>query len=62
VASQFSVAATTGGVTAAKGFTAAGLHCGIKAKAGALDLGCWRPTGPCRRPASSRPTWRRPRR
>jgi len=39
VASQFSVAATTGGVTAAKGFTAAGLHCGIKAKAGALDLG-----------------------
>jgi glutamate N-acetyltransferase / amino-acid N-acetyltransferase len=39
VATQFSVAAATGGVTAAQGFTAAGLHCGIKAKAGALDLG-----------------------
>ena len=38
VASQFSVAAATGGVTAPTGFTAAGLHCGIKAKAGALDL------------------------
>jgi len=38
VASQFTVAAATGGVTAAKGFTAAGLHCGIKAKAGVLDL------------------------
>ena len=39
VAAQFSVAAATGGVTAAQGFTAAGLHCGIKAKTGALDLG-----------------------
>ncbi|HEV8396224.1 MAG TPA: bifunctional glutamate N-acetyltransferase/amino-acid acetyltransferase ArgJ [Vicinamibacterales bacterium] len=38
VASQFTIAAATGGVTAAEGFTAAGLHCGIKAKAGALDL------------------------
>ena len=38
VASLFSVAAATGGVTAPKGFTAAGVHCGIKAKAGALDL------------------------
>ena len=39
VASQFLIAAATGGVTAPRGFTAAGLHCGIKAKAGALDLG-----------------------
>jgi glutamate N-acetyltransferase/amino-acid N-acetyltransferase len=39
VADQFTVAAATGGVTAPKGFSAAGLHCGIKAKAGALDLG-----------------------
>ena len=38
VASQFTVAAASGGVTAAQGFTAAGLQCGIKAKAGALDL------------------------
>ena len=39
VADQFTVAAATGGATAPKGFTAAGVHCGIKAKAGALDLG-----------------------
>ena len=39
VADQFTVAAAAGGVTAPKGFAAAGLHCGIKAKAGALDLG-----------------------
>ena len=39
VADQFTVAATAGGATAPKGFTAAGLHCGIKAKTGALDLG-----------------------
>jgi glutamate N-acetyltransferase/amino-acid N-acetyltransferase len=39
VASQFTVAAATGGVTAPKGFTAAGLHTGIKAKPGVLDLG-----------------------
>jgi glutamate N-acetyltransferase/amino-acid N-acetyltransferase len=39
VADQFTVAAATGGATAPKGFTAAGLHCGIKAKTGALDLG-----------------------
>jgi glutamate N-acetyltransferase/amino-acid N-acetyltransferase len=39
VASQVTVAAATGGVTAPEGFTAAGLHCGIKAKPGALDLG-----------------------
>jgi glutamate N-acetyltransferase / amino-acid N-acetyltransferase len=38
VASQFTVTAATGGVTAPQGFTAAGLHCGIKAKTGALDL------------------------
>ena len=38
VASMFSVTAATGGVTAPEGFTAAGLHCGIKAKPGALDL------------------------
>jgi glutamate N-acetyltransferase/amino-acid N-acetyltransferase len=39
VASQFSVATATGGATAPQGFTAAGLHCGIKAKTGTLDLG-----------------------
>ena len=39
VADQFTVVAATGGATAPKGFAAAGLHCGIKAKAGALDLG-----------------------
>src|SRR5688572_25224984 len=39
VASQFTVAVATGGVTAAQGFTTAGLHAGIKVKAGALDLG-----------------------
>jgi glutamate N-acetyltransferase/amino-acid N-acetyltransferase len=39
VADQFTVAATAGGATAPKGFTAAGLHCGIKVKTGALDLG-----------------------
>jgi len=39
VASQFTVSAATGGVTAPLGFTAAGLHSGIKAKAGVLDLG-----------------------
>ena len=39
VADQFTVATATGGATAPRGFTAAGLHCGIKAKAGALDLG-----------------------
>ena len=39
VASQFVVAAATGGATAPQGFTAAGLHCGIKTKAAALDLG-----------------------
>src|SRR6185436_12432575 len=39
VASQFTVSAATCGVTAPLGFTAAGLHSGIKAKAGVLDLG-----------------------
>jgi glutamate N-acetyltransferase/amino-acid N-acetyltransferase len=39
VASQFAVSAVTGGATAPKGFAAAGLHCGIKTKPGALDLG-----------------------
>jgi glutamate N-acetyltransferase/amino-acid N-acetyltransferase len=38
VASDFSVTAATGGVTAPRGFQAAGLHCGIKAKPGVLDL------------------------
>jgi glutamate N-acetyltransferase/amino-acid N-acetyltransferase len=36
--SDFTVAPVDGGVTAPKGFTSAALHCGIKAKAGALDL------------------------
>src|SRR3982751_3366230 len=35
---DYTLAATTGGVTAAKGFTSAALHSGIKAKTGALDL------------------------
>jgi glutamate N-acetyltransferase/amino-acid N-acetyltransferase len=39
VASQFTVATTTGGVTAPTGFSAAGLYSGIKAKPGVLDLG-----------------------
>jgi glutamate N-acetyltransferase/amino-acid N-acetyltransferase len=39
VASQFAVSAAAGGATAPAGFAAAGLHCGIKAKPGALDLG-----------------------
>jgi glutamate N-acetyltransferase/amino-acid N-acetyltransferase len=38
VESPFTVTAATGGVTAAAGFRTAGLHAGIKAKAGALDL------------------------
>jgi glutamate N-acetyltransferase/amino-acid N-acetyltransferase len=33
-----SVSTTEGGVTAAQGFRSSALHCGIKAKAGALDL------------------------
>ena len=32
------IAPTTGGVTAPQGFRSAALHCGIKAKTGALDL------------------------
>ena len=35
---DFAIAPTTGGVTAPQGFRSAALHCGIKAKAGALDL------------------------
>jgi glutamate N-acetyltransferase/amino-acid N-acetyltransferase len=35
---DFTIAAATGGVTAPRGFQSAALHCGIKAKAGALDL------------------------
>jgi glutamate N-acetyltransferase/amino-acid N-acetyltransferase len=35
---DFTIAAVTGGVTAPKGFTSSALHCGIKAKASALDL------------------------
>ena len=35
---DFVIAPTTGGVTAPQGFRSAALHCGIKAKAGALDL------------------------
>jgi glutamate N-acetyltransferase / amino-acid N-acetyltransferase len=34
----FSVSTAQGGVTAAHGFRSSALHCGIKAKAGALDL------------------------
>jgi glutamate N-acetyltransferase / amino-acid N-acetyltransferase len=37
-ARDFTTTATTGGVTAARGFTSAALHCGIKAKPAALDL------------------------
>jgi glutamate N-acetyltransferase / amino-acid N-acetyltransferase len=35
---DFAIAPTTGGVTAPQGFRSAALHCGIKAKSGALDL------------------------
>jgi glutamate N-acetyltransferase/amino-acid N-acetyltransferase len=35
---DFSIAPTTGGVTAPLGFRSAALHCGIKVKTGALDL------------------------
>jgi len=35
---RFTIAAAEGGVTAAQGFRSSALHCGIKAKAGALDL------------------------
>jgi glutamate N-acetyltransferase/amino-acid N-acetyltransferase len=35
---DFVIAPTTGGVTAPQGFRSAALHCGIKAKSGALDL------------------------
>jgi len=35
---DFAIAPTTGGVTAPQGFRSAALHCGIKAKTGALDL------------------------
>ena len=35
---DFAIAPTTDGVTAPLGFRSAALHCGIKAKAGALDL------------------------
>jgi glutamate N-acetyltransferase/amino-acid N-acetyltransferase len=35
---DFAIVPTTGGVTAPRGFRSAALHCGIKAKAGALDL------------------------
>jgi glutamate N-acetyltransferase/amino-acid N-acetyltransferase len=35
---DFAIAPTTGGVTAPLGFRSAALHCGIKAKAAALDL------------------------
>ena len=38
IAPSFTVSAATGGVTAPRGFRAAGLHCGIKAKPGVLDL------------------------
>ena len=36
--SPITVTAAQGGVTAPRGFSSAALHCGIKAKAGALDL------------------------
>ena len=59
----FGDAPRPGGVTAPEGFTAAGLHCGIKAKPGALDLCVLAAQEPrCRRPASSPPTSPRPRR
>jgi glutamate N-acetyltransferase / amino-acid N-acetyltransferase len=35
---RWTIEPVTGGVTAPQGFTSAALHCGIKAKAGALDL------------------------
>jgi glutamate N-acetyltransferase / amino-acid N-acetyltransferase len=35
---RFTIAAAEGGVTAPQGFRSSALHCGIKAKAGALDL------------------------
>ena len=35
---RWTVAPVEGGVTTPKGFTSASLHCGIKAKTGALDL------------------------
>jgi glutamate N-acetyltransferase/amino-acid N-acetyltransferase len=37
-ARQFVVMPIDGGVTAPTGFRSAAVHCGIKAKAGALDL------------------------
>jgi glutamate N-acetyltransferase/amino-acid N-acetyltransferase len=43
---KHSVEATTGGVTAPKGFLSAALHSGIKAKAGALDLAILAAHGP----------------
>lgn len=36
--SDFTITSVSGGVTAPAGFTTAGLHCGIKAAAGKLDL------------------------
>src|SRR5688500_16764405 len=35
---EITITPVSGGVTAPKGFTSAALHCGIKARAGALDL------------------------
>jgi glutamate N-acetyltransferase/amino-acid N-acetyltransferase len=38
IARRFTIAPVDGGVTAPQGFRSSALHCGIKAKAGALDL------------------------
>jgi glutamate N-acetyltransferase/amino-acid N-acetyltransferase len=38
IARRFTIARADGGVTAPQGFRSSALHCGIKAKAGALDL------------------------
>ena len=35
---NYSIEKAPGGVTAPEGFRSASLHCGIKAKSGALDL------------------------
>jgi glutamate N-acetyltransferase/amino-acid N-acetyltransferase len=43
---DFAIAQTTGGVTAPLGFRSAALHCGIKAKTGALDLTVLAADGP----------------
>ncbi len=46
VTPELTIAAVQGGVTAPRGFTSAALHCGIKAKPGALDLAVIAADGP----------------